>query len=183
MTGLRTICCAIAFVFAGMAACSTAAAQASQEKSAGLKMRVGTFDSRAVAIAYARSEAFGRVVQSAKEEYEKAKSEGNEKRAKELDAEGSAGQDLMHKQGFSTYSVNNILDKIKERIPEIAAQANVDVIASKWDIIYQRPGIEFIDVTNLIVKPFDPNERTLGIIRELLTQNPIPLEEMKNFKD
>jgi hypothetical protein len=183
MTRLGTICCAIAFMFAVLPACSTAAAQASQETSVGSKMRVGTFDSRAVAIAYGRSEAFGRAVKSAKEEYEKAKSEGNEKRAKELDAEGSAGQDLMHKQGFSTYSVDNILEKIKEQIPGIAAQANVDVIVSKWDIIYQRPGIEFIDVTDLMVKPFDPNERTLGIIQDLLKQNPIPLEEMKNFKD
>jgi hypothetical protein len=183
MARLRTIYCTIAFMFAVLTACSTAAAQTSQEKSAGSKMRVGIFDSRAVAIAYGRSDAFGRVIKSAKEEYEKAKSEGNEKRAKELEAEGSAGQDLMHKQGFSTYSVNNILEKIKERIPEIAAQANVDAIVSKWDIIYQRPGIEFIDVTDLMVKPFNPNERTLGIIRELAKQNPIPLEEMKDFKD
>jgi hypothetical protein len=88
------------------------------------------------------------------EEYEKAKSEENEKRAKELDAEGSAGQDLMHKQGFSTYSVYNILEIIKEQIPVVAAQANVYVIVSKWDIIYQLPGIEFIDVTEMAAYSF-----------------------------
>lgn len=179
MTRLRKIFCVIAFI----AASSNLTAQTSQEKSVGSKMRVGIFDSRAVAIAYARSEAFGRAVKSLKEEYAKAKSEGNDQHAKQLEAEGSGRQELMHKQAFSTYSVNSILQIIKERIPGIAAQAKVDVIVSKWDVIYQRPGIEFTDVTDLMVKPFDPDERTLGTIRELLKQNPIPLEELKNDKD
>ena len=113
-------------------------------------------------------------------EYEKAKAAGDEKRVKELEAEGPAQQELMHKQGFSTWPVDNILEKINGKIPEIAKQANVAVIVSKWDIVYQRSGVEFVDVTDLMVKPFDPDEDTLTGVKEIQMQDPVPLEELKN---
>ncbi len=183
MTKSGMTCAFIALLLFGFALCPTAAAQGSQANATGLNLRVGIFDSRAVAIAYARSEAFSLQIKSVRDEFEKAKSAGNEKRLAELNSEMTALQDLLHKQGFGTYSVSNILDKIKEQIPEIARQANVDVIVSKWDVAYQRPGIEFTDITDLLVKPFSPDEKTLAILKDLSKQKPIPLEELKNFRD
>ena len=94
-----------------------------------------------------------------------------------------ARQELISKQGFGTWPVDNILERIKEKIPEIAKQAGVDVIVSKWDIVYQRPGVEFVNVTDLMVKPLNPDEATLKIIKEIQKQDPIPLEELKNHHD
>ena len=51
-------------------------------------LRVGTFDSRAIALAYGRSEPFNQYVGSLKEKRNKAKEEGNEKLVKELEALG-----------------------------------------------------------------------------------------------
>jgi len=116
-------------------------------------------------------------------EYEKAKEAGDEKRVRELEIVGSAQQELMHKQGFSIWQVDNILQEIKEEIPEVAAQADVDVIISKWATVYQRSGVEFIDVTNLLVKLFDPNEQTLKLTKEIQQQTPIPLDELKKHQD
>ena len=172
----------ITAVLAGLAVYTTVGAGQPEEKTSGAKLRVGTFDSRAVAIAHVRSEAFARHLKGIRAEYKKAKAEGDENRVKELEAQGPAGQELVHKQGFGTWPVDDILDKIKEKIPKIARQADVDVIVSKWDVVYQRAGVEFVDVTDLMVQPFDPNESTLKVIQEVLKRAPVPLEELKNHK-
>ena len=147
-------------------------------------------------MAYYRSDAFRRHVDGLRAEYEKAKAAGDEKRVKELEAESSdptwadsgwpptpAQQELISKQGFGTAPVDNILERIKEKIPEIAKQAGVDVIVSKWDIVYQRPGIDLTDVTDLMVKPFKPDEATLKLIKDIRKMDPIPLEELKGHED
>ena len=183
MTRFRMTCAVITVGLAGLAAHTTVGAQQSQEKTSGSKVRVGTFDSRALAMAYYRSEAFNRQMNDLRAEHEKAKAAGDEKRVKELDAEGPALQELIHKQGFSTWPVDNILERIKGKIPEIATQADVEVIVSKWDIVYQRSGVEFVDVTDLMVRPFDPDEGTLTIIKNIQKQDPVPLEKLKNHQD
>jgi hypothetical protein len=166
------------YVVAGLALYTTVGAQQQEGKLSGSMLRVGTFDSRALAMAYYRSVEFMQYMQELRAEHEKAKAAGDEKRVKELEVKGPAQQELIHKQGFSTWPVDNILEKIKGKIPEIAEQAEVDVIVCKWDIIYQRSGIEFIDVTDLMVKPFNPDEATLKIIKEIQMQYPVPLEEL-----
>ncbi len=166
-------------VLAALAVYTTVGAQQQEGKISGSTVRIGTFDSRALAMAYYRSEAFNRQMKDLRAEYEKAKAAGDEKRVKELEAAGPAQQELAHKQGFSTWPVDNILEKIKGKIPEIAKRADVDVIISRWNIVYRRTGVEFINITDLIVKPFDPNEQTLKILKELQKQDPVPLEELE----
>ena len=183
MARLRMTCVVITVVLAGLAVQTAAAAQQSQEKTSGSKIRVGTFDSRALAMAYYRSEAFNRQMRDMRAELEKAKAARNKKRVKELEAEGPALQELMHKQGFSTWPVDNILEALKGKISEIATRADVEVIVSKWDIVYQRPGAEFIDVTDLMVRLFDPDEETLRIIRDIQKQDPIPPGQLADHKD
>ena len=95
---------------------------------------------------------------------------------------GEASQELAQKQSFSTWPVDNILKIIEEKIPEIAKQADVDLIVSKWDIVYQRSGVEFIDVTDVMVKLFNPDEQMLEMLEQIKKQDPIPLEELENMK-
>jgi hypothetical protein len=89
----------------------------------------------------------------------------------------------MHQQGFGTAPVDNILKHIEHQLPAIAREAGVDVIVSKWQITWQAPGVETVDVTDLMVKPFKPSERTLKTIAELRRHAPIPNEKLKNLKD
>lgn len=169
-------------VLAGLAACvtvGTVRAEETEEQTFQAEVRVGTFDSRAVAIAYARSEDFGRHIKELKAEREEAKAAGDEKRVEELEAEGQALQELLHKQGFGTWPVDNILERIKGEIPEIAKKAGVDVIVSRWNVVYQGSGIEFTDITNLMVNPFDPDAETLAVLEELKKHDPVPLEELE----
>ena len=75
--------------------------------------------------------------------------------------------------------MDNILEQIEDQIPEIADRAGVDLVVSKWTIVYERPGLEFLDVTDLIVAPFDPDEETLKILGELRKQDPVPLQGLE----
>jgi hypothetical protein len=152
-------------------------------KPAKAKLRVGTFDSRAIVIAYAHSAEFNQSIKKLKEERDKAKADGDEKKAKELEEKGKAGQQMFHMQGFSIAPVNDILEHIKDKVPAIAHEAGVDLIVSKWDVVYQSPDAEFVDITDLMIKPFDPNEKTRNIAKELGKHPPIPLEEAMNIND
>jgi hypothetical protein len=196
MTRFRMTYAVITVVLAGLAMHTTVGAQQSQEKTSGSMVRVGTFDSRALAQAYYRSDMFLSHINDLQAEYEKAKAAGDEKRVKELEVESSsptwpglgwppslAQQELLHKQGFSTWPVDNILEKIKGKIPEIAEQAKVDVIVSKWNIVYQRSGVELVNVTDLMVKPFEPDEETLKIVEDIQKLDPVSLEELKDHHD
>jgi len=141
-------------------------------------LRVGTFDSRAIAVAYLRSEPVEQLVSNHFEKLNKAKEEGDEKLVKELEALGQAYQQVQHQQGFSTASVAEYLEKVKAELPKIAEDAGVDIIVSKWEVIYRNPSIEIVDVTSHLVKLFNPDERTLEIIEELLEQAPMPLLDL-----
>jgi hypothetical protein len=51
-------------------------------------LRIGVFDSRAVALAYGNSDEFQQTVQATRTDYNKAKAANNDSRAKELNKEG-----------------------------------------------------------------------------------------------
>ena len=163
----------IAVLIVGLAFLTNAIADTPDEKS-DAKIRVGTFDSRALALAYYRSDQFSAHIKEMHKELETAKQAGDKKRIAELEAAGPELQELVHGQGFGTAPVDNILAKIKSRLPEIAKEANVDIIVSKWNIIYQRDNLEFVDVSNLIVKAFNPDESTLKVISDIMSQAPQP---------
>ena len=158
---------------------ATGAEGADGGKAEKAKLRVGTFDSRAVAVAYFNSEVRRRHTRQMMDEYEKAKAANDQQKVKQLEATRRTNEERIHQQGFSTASVANILAEIKDEMPGIAREAGVDVIVSKWDIAYQSPSAEFVDVTGLLIKPFHPNERVLGWIKDLEKQTPIPLEELR----
>ncbi len=143
---------------------------------------VGTFDSRVIAIAYYNTEAHKSYIEGLKTEHAKAEASGDKERVKELEAIGETSQNLAHKQGFSTWPVDNILEIIEGKIPEIAKQADVDLIVSKWNIVYQQSGLEFIDVTDVMVKLFNPDEQMLEMLEQIKKQDPVPLKEFEKQK-
>lgn len=154
-------------------------------KSTAAKVRIGTYDSRSIAIAFTGSEAFNKWMGNLKSEKDKAKAAGNQKRIAELKAEGAARQKLMHTQGFSTAPVDNILDHINDRLPAIKEKAGVTALVSKWD----RAGLakykdaELVDVTMALVDTFNPSERQRASAVEIQKHDPIPLEQAEKIND
>ena len=96
------------------------------------KLRVGTFDSRAIAHAYGLSEMAKPMVSDMRKKYILAKKEGNE----ELRIELKALQQVMQQQAFSVASVADILEKVEAELPKVAKEAGVDIIVSKWEVMF-----------------------------------------------
>jgi hypothetical protein len=145
---------------------------------------VGTFDSRAVAVAYAQSDAFRDYLVAQRTDVarvlERAKTAGHEMFVAELGALGPAMQKRLHEQGFGTAPVDDIIARIEDELPEIAKEAGVDMIVSKWTLTYRSPAAKFVDVTDLIAAKFDPNERTLKMIQSTVEAEPIRLDEIEH---
>ena len=171
----KLVCIAVAgFLTAGYSSVADA------DEPAASPVRIGTFDSRLVAIAYVRSDDFENHLRPLQPKLKKAKADGNEKLVKELGDQGKAMQDLIHKQGFSTWPIDDILKTMEDEIPGIAKKAKVDLIVSKWDIVYERKGIEYVDVTDRMVKRFDPSEETKKVLEEIKKKKPVPLKDLKS---
>jgi hypothetical protein len=150
------------------------------------QFRVGTYDSRAVALAGLRSTAQAaerdQEVRQLQAQLKEAEAAGDTKRAQEIKERGKATQVVRHLQAFSTVPVDDVLAPIKDKLPTIAQEAGVDVIvASGTD--YTAKGVEVVDVTDRIVKQFNPDERTMRIITEVPKHKPLTLLEGLLLKD
>ena len=141
------------------------------------KVKIGVYDSRALAIAYANSEIFKAELVKKTAEYKKANEENKTEYAKELDAEGKVQQQLLHEQTFSNGSVSNIIEIIKDKVQKVAQDAGVSIIISKWEIVYQDKSLDYKDVTDKLVKIFNPTEQALKWIEEIKKQNPMPIDK------
>jgi hypothetical protein len=149
-------------------------------------LRVGTFDSRAIALAYyrkfLRSPEFVASLKKLTAERDQAKAAGDHEKAKKLEAEGRAGQEQVHSQVFGSAPVDELVAKIKDQLPEIAKRAEVDLILSKWNIAYRAPSAEFVDVTEPMATLFQPDQETWKIIREQMKHAPLSREELRKHE-
>ncbi|MFZ1290578.1 MAG: hypothetical protein WAR79_10835 [Melioribacteraceae bacterium] len=142
------------------------------------KLRIGTFDSRCIAIAYARSPEFMKEMDDMRTKHVKAKEEGNKELIAELEQLGPTRQVLMHQQGFSNGSIINILEKIKEKFPELAKKNNLKLIVSKWEVMFTDESLELVDITDQLTALFNPDEATKKIIDNIKAMEPVPIEQI-----
>jgi hypothetical protein len=147
--------------------------------------RIGVYDSRAIAIAWAGSPSFTAWMGALRADHAKAKAAGDAKRVKQLEAEGAARQQRLHLQGFSTAPVDEILAHIKDALPGIQQQAGVSALVSKWDKEGQAkyPAAEQHDVTLALLDALHPSDRQRQAAIEAQKHKPIPLDEARNLKD
>jgi hypothetical protein len=146
-------------------------------------VRIGTFDSRAVALAYYRSPSVMKELMGTHADLEKAKAAGDEAKAKDLEVRGPAMQMLMHQQVFSSGSIGNITAAMASRLPDVAKAAGVVAIVSSWELPHSAPTVEVVDVTAQVVALFAPDAQTMKIIESMKGQKPIPLVEALMIKD
>jgi Skp family chaperone for outer membrane proteins len=142
------------------------------------KLRIGTFDSRCIALAYGRSADFMREIDSMKSTLAVAKKDSNKEKIEELEQLGPTKQVLLHQQVFSNGSVINILEKVKDKFPAIAKENNLKMILSKWEIMFVDESIDLIDITDQLVSLFNPDEQTKKIIENIKSMEPVPIEQI-----
>jgi len=144
----------------------------------GAALRIGVFDSRAVAIAYARTPATATRFEKLREDFMKAKAANDTTRMKQLEKEGQWSQVRLHQRGFSTVGVGSMLETVADKLPDVARDAGVSLLVSKWELPYLGKGIETVDVTLQLVKLFNPDEQTLKLVPEITKAPPIPFDEL-----
>jgi hypothetical protein len=168
-------------------ACLTAATRitATAEEGGAARIRIGTYDSRSVAVAFAGSAPFNEWMAGLKTDHEKAKAAGDTERVAALEKEAQARQRLMHQQGFSTAPVEDILATIKDKLPAIRAKAGVEALVSKWDKagLAKYRDAEQADVTMALIEAFNPSERQRKSAIDIQKHKPISLEQARNIDD
>jgi len=146
---------------------------------------IGTYDSRAIAVAFVGSKVYkdtaGKELADMLQEYKKAEAEGDTKRVEELKTWGESQQALLHRQGFSTAPVDNVLEYISEQLPKIMNRTGVELLVSKWDAktLAKYQSAERVDVTMRLVEAFKQNDKQKKIAIEIQKYDPVPLEKME----
>lgn len=135
--------------------------------------RVGIYDSRAVAIAWVRSEGFRAEMGALTAERAAAKKAGDTAKVRALDARGAALQQQVHRQGFGTDPVDDILERVAGELPALRAREGVDMLMSRFDPSLAEPRGK--DVTDALVALFHPDEETLRHAREIRAMQPMAM--------
>jgi len=171
----KKIMLSLVSVVACLAVWALAAPDTKVKKTEKTKVRVGIFDSRAVTLA------FGASPQRAEfdrryPEYLAPKADATPEQVEQWKINR---RKIEFRQGFGRGDVSEFLDLIKDEIPKIAEKAGVDVIVSKWDIVYQNPKIQFVDVTEVLIQPFKPTDERLKIIRDVMAVPALSEKEIR----
>ena len=140
----------------------------------GTKVRIGTYDNRAIAIAFVASQ-FNPTAEK-KLAYDKAKAAGDTAKMKELEAWGSQYQRQLHFQGFGRVPVEDLLEPVKRQLSKIARDRQLAAITMSCAFTGEQ--VELVDVTDDLVKLYDPSEKTLQTVREIRKLKPIKLAEI-----
>jgi len=151
--------------------CVAAGEQSSQEPPA--KVRIGAFDSRAIAMAYFGMAIRDGLLENLYAEHRKATASRDDKLAAKLATKGQLLQKLLHRQMFGAARAPDAVAKIKPSLPKLADSLGVDMVVSVHDIAFQGPSIEVVDVTMEMVELFDPDPETLEKIRAVMDRPPV----------
>jgi hypothetical protein len=160
-------------------ACLAQAQEKETKKEEKESVRIGVYDSRAVAYVQFSSEANLKIINEAVAKAKEAQKTMDKKAAEELANQFKEGQRKIHRQVFSMAPIDDVLEKIKDRLPEIQKKAGVSVLISKWDEekLKQYPKAEKIDVTDALVEEFKPTEKQKKMLEEIKKTKPLSLEE------
>lgn len=163
-----------------LAGCAASSPSAVQDPGPGAApLVVGTFDSRVLAVAYYRSEIHERNLSVHVAAYERAKAAGDAAAMAEIDALMQEHQQQAHRQGFGNAPIPEILATIEDRIPEVARAAGVQLVVSKWDVVWQERRAPVVDLSLALAELFEPDEATRKLLPGLMAHEPVPLEDLE----
>jgi len=125
------------------------------------KTRIGTYDSRLVALAYYNSKDYDKFITEFNRSYQVAQSKRDSATIKKLLVRGPVLQRMMNDRIFGKGSVNLILDDYKLKVEAVGKANNVSMIVSKWEIPYKTAGVELVDLTWKIMAIWSPSEQVI----------------------
>jgi hypothetical protein len=149
----------------------------------GDKPRVGVYDSRAVAVAYCGTDRHEAEIRRLDEALAKAKRSGDAAQIKKADRAVWEARKRMHRQGFSTHPVDDILKLIPEDVKRIEKEAKVTGLVSKWDAkkLAEHKKAEKVDVTGRLIDALKPGERQRRMAKDIMKVKPIPPKQYEEI--
>ena len=137
-------------------------------------IRVGTFHKPSIVVAFVRSRLFADTVMKPKmAEMQRVKDAHDQKKIDELNAWGGTHQEQVHQQLAGEKPIYDIVAALGPCFAEVAKKAHVSLVAV--DLPYTEPGVETVDVTDLILDWLKSDEATRKIVHELQQQKgPLP---------
>ena len=91
------------------------------------KIRIGTYDSRIITMAYSRSAFFTDLFNKVGQEYKTAKESNDTVKMKKIEIQMKTTQHLLHQRVFGTGSISSIIDIVKDSISLIAKRENLNL--------------------------------------------------------
>jgi hypothetical protein len=140
-------------------------------------VRIGIYDSRAIALAWSASR-FNDVGEKMKQ-LEEAKKTGDKKKIDELEAWGASHQRMLHFQGFGRVPVSDLLEPVREGMGNLVREKGLAAITMHCDAVAE--GATTVDVTEDLVRLYEPPARTLQWIAQLKDHEPVSLVELADL--
>jgi hypothetical protein len=135
-------------------------------------VRVGTFDNRAVAVAYAHSDFMKQDQTAVMNRHAQARKAGDQKLLARIERGQERRQWLMHRQGFGVESVRDLLRHVEPGLARVAHDQGLSLIA--WEpMCIDFDQVQLVDVTDQIVELFEPDDPTRAMIARLRESTPI----------
>lgn len=141
-------------------------------------LKIGTYDSRTIIFAWSRSDFFRQHMAKFKSANDSAQKAKDTAKIRALSIQAISYQHLLHQMIFGTGTVAFVMDLVKDKISEVARNAGVSIVLSKWELIYKDPSAEVVDITEQIVQLFNPKEDIHKMMEEIRKTEPVPLEDL-----
>lgn len=140
-------------------------------------VRIGVYDSRAIAVAWAASK--HNPVAATMKEFKAAQEARDTKKIAELEAWGKNHQRLLHFQGFGHVPVGDLLAPVRPQIKQLISDKQLVAITMECD--ETAANVELVDVTEDLVKLYEPSEQTLKWVKQLRDKEPLSLLELADL--
>jgi hypothetical protein len=163
-------------VLLALAITVTNGAYAQKKKATALK--IGTYDSRIVAMAWSRSEHFMDRLKKINQQSDSATKTHDSALLKVVSVGAMSYQHLLHQAVFSNGSIAFIMGQVKDSLPDLARSAGVTAILSKWELTFCDPSVEVIDLSDQVAQLFHPKQNIDKIVSDIRKQDPMPLPDM-----
>lgn len=155
------------------------------EPSTSHEFRVGTYDSRLLALAYYRSAHGMRAFNALEEQLATARATADHERTRELEAKAVSLQNLSHQQVFGTLSIPNVLKAVAGDLETVARDAQVALLVSRWDVQFSDAQVKLVDLTPQLLELFEVDKATRHMLDEFSREDPapIPIEDLLDPRD
>ena len=144
-------------------------------------LRIGVYDSRAVAVAYCDTPYHRDLTGGLDDALEDATRRGDKNEIERCAAAVWEARKRLGRQGFCGAPIDDLLRHIADRLPAIRQAAGVECLISKWnaEALAKYPNARTVDVTDLLVDAFEPNDRQRAHAASIRTVAPVPIEQFE----